>query len=513
MSDSKKNRTSFEMKIGQSKQANDKSSDEARPQQHKPDDGPFCMAILGDFSGREQQHRLEPETVGKRRMVEVDRDNLEELMAKFEIKLRLKMDNGAAAVIEIPVKELEDFHPDQLYENVEVFSQLRQLRNRLKNNRTFADAVQEMQGWLVTEKKPASKPDTDKPVDLDAALSTENLLDSVFDASRNTATDSGSTSGSAMVDDLVKQIVAPYVEPGPDPRKEKMLASVDQAISAHMQYILHHPDFQALEAAWLQLDFLVSRIETGSKVKLYLLDISRQELEADLAEDEVSQSGLYKRFCDPAPGDQAWGLILGNYQFDDRIEDILLLLQLGAIGRQAAAPFMAAAKETLVGCESFAVTPDVDDWNYNMEPKVQEAWSMLCQSDEAEYLGLVVPGFLLRSPYGKKSKPIDAFQFEEMPETHCHSCYLWGNGAFIKAEQMARAFIKKGWQMTPEEEYQTDNMPLHHYLDDGEMLTKPCAEILLTERGGLRILAQGLIPLWTVKNSDSIRSSDFNTLN
>lgn len=507
MSDSNKNRTSFEMKIGQSQQ----KSDSDRPQQHRPDDGPFCVAILGDFSGRDQQQRNEPETVGKRRMLEVDRDNLEEIMAKLDIRMQLQMDDGVTS-IDIPIKELEDFHPDQLYENLEVFTRLRQLRNRLKNNHTFPDAVQEMQGWLVKEEKPAAKPDIPEPTNPDANISSENLLDSVFDASRNVDADSISRSGSAFVDQLVKDIVAPYVEPGPDPRQEEMLASIDQAITAHMQFILHHPDFQAMEAAWLQLDFLVSRIETGSKVKLYLLDISRPELETDLAGEDLTQSGLYRRFCDPAPGDQAWGLILGNFHFRDSIEDMMLLLSLGAIARQAEVTFMAAANETLVGCESFAVTPDVDDWNYSPAPIDMDAWKMLRESNEAEHLALVLPGFLLRTPYGKKSKPIESFKFEEMPEQHCHTCYLWGNGAFIKALQMASAFIKKGWQMTPQEEYQIDDMPLHHYLDDGEMVTKPIAEILLTERGGRRILEQGLIPLWSVKNSDSIRSSDFNTL-
>ena len=245
---------------------------------------------------------------------------------------------------------------------------------------------------------------------------------------------------------------------------------------------------------------------------MYLLDIAKHELEVELNNDDITMTALYKRFCDPAPGDVPWGLILGNYRFNDRVEEIMSLLQIGAVARKAQVPFMTAASEALIGCESFAFTPDVEDWNYVLEAEVETAWSLLRQSDEAEYLVMVVPRFLLRTPYGKKSRPIEAFAFEEMPEVHCHSCYLWGNGAFVKVEQMARAFIKDGWDMNPAEASQCDGLPLHYYVHEGDMMVKPCAEILLTEQGGRRILQHGLIPLWSVKNQDSIRSSDFNFL-
>ncbi|MDH5179667.1 MAG: type VI secretion system contractile sheath large subunit [Gammaproteobacteria bacterium] len=504
MSDFNKNRTSFQINMGRPRKQGESGSASVK----RNDDGPFCIAILGDFSARKQQQRHEPATVGKRRMLSVDRDNLEAVMAKLDIRLRLPMGDDGQTVIDIPIRELDDFHPDQLYENLEVFARLRQLRNRLKNNNTFSAAVQEMQGWLVTEDKtPAPEVAKSAP-----DISSADLLDSVFDASRNRGADDSSKSGSAMIDNMVRDIMAPYVEKGPDPRQEEMLAAVDQAITAHMQFVLHHPDFQAMEAAWRQLRFLTDRIESDSQIKLYILDISRRELEEDLAQDDVSRSALYKRFADPAPGDESWDLMLGNFRFSDRIEDILTLLQLGAVARQAGTIFMAAGSETLAGCASLAATPDVDDWDYSMKPAVAEAWTMLREADEAAYLALTAPGFLLRAPYGKRSSPVDAFRFEEMPEQHCHRCYLWGNAAFLKAEQLVRAFNKKGRQMTPEEEYEVGDMPLHHYSDDGEMVTKPCAEILLTEKAGRRLLEHGLIPVWSVKNSDSIRSSDFNTL-
>ncbi len=510
MSDNKKYRTSFEMNLGSSSQKSrpNDQTDGAGPRPSNID--PLCIAVLGDFSGRDNKHDYKPETIGQRRMIAVDRDNLEEVLASFAISLQLWLEDDADEPIDIPLRELDDFHPDRLYENVEVFGQLRALRNRLKNNNTFAEAARELQAFRTATDK-STDSNTGQPKQ-EQSLSPDNLLESIFAASRDMQTNNDSLSGSSMVDSLVKQIVAPYVEAKADPRQDEMVDAVDKAISAHMQFILHHPDFQALESAWRGLDFLCRRIETGQQIKVYLMDVARHELEVDLSEDDVTVTGLYKRFCDPAPGDLPWGLILGNYRFTDRVEEIMTLLQIGAVARQAQAPFITAANETLIGCESFAITPDVDDWHYQLEPEVETAWSLLRDADEADYLAMVAPGFLLRAPYGKKSSPIESFAFEEMPELPCHSCYLWGNGAFIKAEQMARAFIKDGWDMDPTEAGQVDHLPLHYYQEDGETVAKPCAEILLTERGGQRLRQLGLIALWSVKNRDCIRSSDFHSL-
>lgn len=471
---------------------------------------PFCMAVLGDFSGRDNRQAYEANTIGKRRLISIDRDKLDDVLDGFDICLQLWLDDESDEPIEVPIKQLDDFHPDRLYHNVGIFSQLRSLRDRLKNNKTFAAAASELQNWTDGDSHPTGT-ETGQ-IQTDNKLQNGNLLDSVLGASQGEQAHAPQGSGSAMVDSLVKKIVAPYVEPKADPRQEEMVASVEQAISAHMQFILHHPDFQTMESAWLSLDFLTSRIETGQGLKIFIMDVARHELEVDLAEDNVTKTGLYRRFADPAPGDSPWSLLLGNYRFTDRVEEVMTLLQIGAVARKARAPFISAVKETLIGCESFAITPDQEDWHYKPAPEVETAWSLLRDADEAEYLSLVVPGFLLRAPYGKKSRPIESFDFEEMPEVDCHSCYLWGNGAFIKAEQLARSFNQQGWDMSPTEARQVDRLPLYFYQQDGEMLAKPCAEIQLTEQGGRRILQMGLIPLWSVKNSDCIRSSDFHSI-
>jgi type VI secretion system protein ImpC len=474
---------------------------------------PFCIAILGDFSGRGNRSQNDPETLSRRRLIEIDRDNFEQVMARFEISLNLSFTDNDT--INIDIKQLDDFHPDELYEKLETFSKLRSLRRRLKNNSSFAEAAAEIQGWSSVneaEESPAIQVASPTESDLIEAVQADagNFLDSILDSQQQNS--SASSGEATQIDRLIKSVVAPYVIPAADPRQDEMISSVDQATQTHMRDILHHADFQALESTWQSLYFLIRRLETDSKLKIKILDVTKQELQADLAVDDMTSTAIYKLFCDSAEGDSTCSVLLGNYSFTDSIDDVLSLAGIGAIAQQLGAPFIAAANETLVGCESFAGTPDYEDWNYQLSDGMKNAWQMLRQSPVAAYIGLALPRFLLRLPYGKKTKPIDSFAFEEMSDEPCHASYLWGNAAFIKVELLARSFKKHGWQMQPGEEFQTDNLPVHYYEEDGETISKPVAEILLTQKGGEIISQQGMMPLWSVKNRDCIRSSDFRSV-
>ncbi len=470
---------------------------------------PFCIAILGDFSGRSNRSLHQPETISNRRLIEIDCDNFEQVMARLNISLNLNFAEGEG--IQLAIKELDDFHPDELYEKLETFSKLRSLRRRLKNNNSFAEAAAEIQSWNPANESPAIQPASPTDTDVNEAIQADagNLLNSILDSQQSSGASNATVS---QIDRLIKSVVAPYVEPAADPRQDELISTVDQATQTHMRDILHHTDFQALESAWQSVNFLIKRVETDTSLKIKILDISKQELQADLAVDDMTTSAIYKLFCERPEGDDPCSVLLGNYSFSDSVDDVLSLAGIGSIAQQAGAPFIAAANETLAGCESFATTPDYGDWNHSISEGVKSAWQMLRQSSVAAYIGLALPRFLLRLPYGKQTRPIDSFTFEEMPDKHCHACYLWGNAAFIKVELLARNFKKRGWQMQPGEEYQTDSLPVHCYKEDGETMSKPVAEILLTEKGGEIISQQGLMPLWSVKNSDAIRSSDFRSV-
>ena len=480
---------------------------EADPQKKEMDmSAAFRIAVMGNFSGNRSSATEKP---GQIKFIEVDRDNFEDVMGRLNIRIGLQLSDSDE--IQIEISELDDFHPDSLYEKLETFSHLRGLRRRLKNNRSYAEAAAEIQGWFPRQAEPEQR--AEQPPEQAAAAeispTEDNLLDSILDAQSPATAEATENAG---IDRLIRQIVAPYVEPKADPGQEKMLAMVDQATERHMRDILRHPQFQAVESAWRGLWFLLKRIESDTKVKVYLLDIGKQALQNELDKEDVKTSNIYRLFCDVSAGDQPWGLIVGHYCFDDTIGDILTLANMGVIAAQAEAPFIAAGSEKLVGCESYAQTADYEDWNYPMADGAEKAWQMLRRSSVAPYIGLVSPAFLLRLPYGRKSSPIDSFPLEEIAEESDHGSFLWGNPALIKAECMARNFIQHGWKMQLAAVFQTDNLPVYYVKDEGETLSKPVTEILLTEKSAEILSTRGLMPLWAVRGGDSIRSTDYRSI-
>ena len=488
----------------------------------KDENSPFCMAIMGDFSGR--KNKPITEKLSQRAFKLIDSYDYDEVLAGFGINLQLDM--GNENVVTVPINKFKDFHPDQLYKNVSAFATLRDLRKRLQNNATFDKAASEIQGWLV----PADEPDiqtvepaievTSPEVTGAEPVATDNLLDSILEetvSQSNTPVTTVDSAGSAskkesLVEGFIQQMMANRVKVSAKPRKDEMLAAVDDSISELMRSILHHPDYQTLESTWQAVRFLVRRIKSGKRIKLFLLDVTKDEMNQDLSIDDVTQSSLYAMLTGSSFGDIDWSLIVGDCRFSDTVDDILLLSQLGFIAKNTDAVFISAADEKLVGCESFETTPDVNRWDYDMEKNVSDAWSLLRQSDIAQHISLALPSFLIREPYSPVNNPIKSFSFDEMLQSVQHSSYLWANAAYFKAEQFARAFMKDGWNMQMGEVTKTGDLPMYAYEEKGKTIIKPCAEISLTDVGAVRIQEQGIIPLWTVKDSDRIYSGEFYSL-
>lgn len=125
---------------------------------------------------------------------------------------------------------------------------------------------------------------------------------------------------------------------------------------------------------------------------------------------------------------------------------------------------------------------------------------------------MALPRFLLRLPYGKKTDPIESFDFEEMPEAPAHEDYLWGNPAFAWAVLLAQSFREYGWEMRPGLHAQIDGLPLHVYEHDGESELKPCAEALLTEEAAAHVLDNGPMPLVSLKGRDAAQLVRFQSI-
>lgn len=427
-------------------------------------DTPFHIAILGDFSGRANRR-----STGPLQAVEIDPENFEELMGRMKIAVDLPAGT-------VQFRELDDFHPDQLYQAVALFESIREAKKQLLDPQAL---------------RPAAPPPAPAPPE--PPKSSGSLLDQIAEQAapeppRVSARDE------KVWDEAIRKIATKHSVPGRDRRQEEAVALLDQAAAAQMRAILSHADFQAIEAAWRSLFFLFRYVETGAELHVHLIDVAQGELREKLPE-------LQGILANPAPGDTRWSLLVGLYTFSAGPADCQLLARLGALARTAGAPFLAATDSRLFGCESIAQTPDPDDWSAKLAEEHLSAWEQLRQSQDASWIGLAFPRFLLRLPYGKKTSPIDSFDFEEMPGAPAHHAYLWGNPAIACACLLGQAFNRDGWEMRARSMGRIDGIPLHTWPDRD---ATPPAEFWMTERFASEIADAGVMPLASVKHSDAI---------
>jgi type VI secretion system protein ImpC len=465
-------------------------------------DSPFCVAVLGDFSGRANRGVVEagPELAG-RQPLRVDRDNFDDVLARLAPHVQIAPFRGSESILSLRFAQLDDFHPDRLYERLPVFQSLREMRSRLEDPATAARAVDELRAAGPAaghQTKPRSAP--------------ENLLEQILDESGPPPITQETISGDLGV--YLRRIVAPHLIPELDPKGSELLAQVDDAVAQLMRALLHHPDVQSLEARWRAVDLLTRRIETNSQLQFYLIDVSTDELAADQRSDlEFEETGLYKLLVEGSvgtPGARRWAVLVGDYTFGPEPKDVELAARLAAIANLAGAPWISAAHPRVAGCESFHAAPDPADWVKEAHP----AWAVLRELPLASWLGLAAPRFLLRLPYGAETEPCDLFPFEEMRGPPAHEAYLWGNPAFACALLLANSFAAAGWDLQPGMHQDIGGLPLHLYKDhqDGELVSKPCAEVLLTERAAARLIERGLMPLASMKGSDSVKLVRFQSI-
>ncbi len=426
----------------------------------------FRILLLGDFGG----------STGK--PLVIDRDNFEQILEKVRPAVNLPIFG------EIEFKELDDFHPDRLCERLDVFHTLKATRKRLEDPTTFRAAAAQMH---------VPPPTTE-------LLSTSGLLDRMIE---ETETSNGAPPPARSVDpftNYLQSIVAPYLVQKPDPKQTELLAQVEVATAGELRRLLHYPAFQALEAAWRAVYFLVRNIETDVDLKIYLYNLPKDELAEDLLRaSDLRTTTAFKILVEQTvrtPGAQPWSVIAANYSFEDSNRDVETLGRLALLANAAKAPLLAAA------------AGDANHWT-----KQSAAWKELRAIEEAPSIGLTLPRFLLRLPYGQKTDSIEAFEFEEMPEGSRHNDYLWGNPVFLCALLMGEAFRAEGWSMQPGDALDIHGLPLHSYVEDGEANLKSCTETPFTQTVAETLMEAGLMPLLWMKNSDQVRLAGFRAIN
>lgn len=494
-----------------------------------PEDPPFHILFFGDFSGRQSR----PDAgAPKRRPVFVDRDNFDGVIERLGTGLALDIGGDGGGIVELRFKELEDFHPDRIYRQVPLFADLRDVRKRLLNDETFEKAAGEVRAWFgdptaraeaEENGEPAETVENEEEAAAPPAAGGGDLLDQILDQGGG---DPGGPAGasspkrqparSSELSQLVSKLVRPHLIQTDEQEQARLLEIVDEATGELMRSILHHPQFQALEAAWRGLYLVVRRLETGTDLKLFLLDISKPELAEKLKSvSDLSDSMIYDvvvRDTAETLGGEPWALLCGNFDFSLNIDDTATLMRLAQIADRANAPFIAHVRPDMFGITSFAATPDYREWKLSEEAEEARLWNALRAAPEARSLGLALPRFLARLPYGEDSDPVETFSFEELGSDGKHEEFLWANTAFICALLLGQSYRSHGWELGSRLYRDIDGLPIYMHEEDGETRTKPCAEVVMTETGANKILEEGLMPLLSFRNTDRVHLARFQSV-
>jgi type VI secretion system protein ImpC len=373
---------------------------------------PAHYLILGDFGGR----ATEP--------LAIDRDNFDSVMAKLQVNLA-----GG------PLRELEDFHPDRLFRNLNLFREFDPAQTEVK----------EKSGQLTPQ------------ADIGELLRSSSLLEQIAE-------------GGDPFDQYVRDLARAHAAPAEfsDPQR-------DTALGERMRGLLHHPRFQAVEAAWRGLDFVIRSDSDDSGTRIRIAHFPK----AEAARDLLDAKSLGETRMHALLSARKWRAVIGLYTFGPEAADIEFLGRVALLAAHIGAPFIAEG------------SVDMGDH-----------WEELRAIPEASHLGLALPRFLLRLPYGARTSAIDSFPFEEMPAPPVHGHYLWGNPAL--------AFLTL---LTAGGALNLEGLPLHTYQDDAEWHMTPCAEVWMTETQVLSLIDLGLMPLVSFRDSDRVRLAGFRAIN
>jgi type VI secretion system protein ImpC len=288
------------------------------------------------------------------------------------------------------------------------------------------------------------------------------------------------------------------------------IAQIDHLVSLQLNQVLHAPEFQKLEGSWRGLRYLMDNSETGTMLKIRVLNASKRDLLRDLQKaPEFDQSALFKKVYEDEYGvfgGEPFGALIGDYEFGKHPEDIELLEKVSNVAAASHAPFLTAADASLMNLDSFTNLGQPRDLAKIYDSTEFAKWKSFRQSEDSRYVGLCVPHILMRLPYGKDTKPVDGFNYEEAVDGTDHSKYLWGNAAYALGARLTTAFSMYGWCASirgVEGGGLVEGLPAHNFrTDEGDIALKCPTEIAITDRREKELADLGFVPLVHCKNTD-----------
>jgi len=339
-----------------------------------------------------------------------------------------------------------------------------------------------------------------------------SLLDKIVEEGRLGRDAAAKERGKDLVRNFVTEVLKGTVTIAADTEAmiNARIAQIDQLISAQLNEVMHHADFQKLEGSWRGLKYLLNSSETGEKLKIKVLNVSKKDLLKDLQKaPEFDQSALFKKVYEEefgVFGGTPFGALVGDYDFGKSGQDVELLEKISQVAAAAHAPFFAGASVDMFNLESFTQLDAPRDMAKIFDTTEYAKWKSFRQSEDARYVALTLPRILIRQPYGRDAVPVDAFDFDEQVDGTDHSKYCWANAAWALAARVTQAFGTYGWCATirgVESGGLVEGLPVHNFrTESGDVAMKCPTESPISDRREKELADLGFVPLVHCKGTD-----------
>lgn len=340
----------------------------------------------------------------------------------------------------------------------------------------------------------------------------KGLLDSIIEEGRMARDDAQKGYARDLLGEFVKQVMQGEMVISRDTELmiNSRIAQIDRLVSKQLNEVMHAQEFQKLEASWRGLFYLVNQSETGERLKLRVMNVSKKDLLKDMEKaSEFDQSALFKKIYEEefgTFGGAAFGAIIGDYEFGNHPQDMSLLEKVSGVAAAAHAPFIAAASANMFNLDSFTDLGVPRDLAKIFQSVEYAKWKSFRESEDSKYVALALPHVLMRLPYGQATEPTEGFNYEEDVDGTDHSKYLWGNAAWTLGTRLTEAFSLYGWTAAirgVEGGGLVQGLPVHTFkTDEGDVALKCPTEIAITDRREKELADLGFVPLVHCKGTD-----------
>lgn len=508
---------------------------------------PFIVGIFADLSGDLDPEKAAPPPIKDRKMVEIDRDNFDDLMKKIAPrvaigKIKNILPNATSATLSgaITFANLDEFAPAKVIEKIEplkVIYDARKTVRKLQAKGESSDALQSFfdQGVGDKELQDTLKASYDGKAQAElAGIALPETVDALVKPYYADKDGNEDPVRKALIGELVgeyyQEVIAKMPEGysrGGAALMDDLVAGIDVQLSAQLAEVMHAENFQKIEATWRGLHYLVSRSETGALLKLRVLDASKDDLDKDLLKAvEFDQSGLFKMIYEAeygTYGGMPYSLLVGDYEFGRTPGDIQRLEKLAEIAAAAHAPFIASADSKLFDLNNYSDLAKPRDLQKIFETDELIAWRAFRESEDSRYVTLTLPKILLRLPYGTEMKdkkiangkarrvpvPAEGLVYEELQSPlpgEDGKAFLWGNPAFILAERITNAFSLYGWTAAirgVEGGGLVEGLPVYTYTSDEGDISMICpTQVSITDRREKELNDLGFMAICHAKKSN-----------